>query len=94
MFLKDGEVEKAKYREWTVAQDNPVAAATPGGEICWMWQRKGTCSLGDDCKQSSTHTPGDAPKDKDGNPMGIKGNVKGRTKAIKARQGKRQRQER
>ena len=70
-----------------IAQENPVAAALPGGEICWMWQRRGTCELGKDCKNANSHKPENAPKDKDGNPI-KKGKGKGNGKGKKGKKGK------
>ena len=83
-----GEEEKEKFRVWKSAQDNPVAAALPGGEICWMWQRTGTCTLGKDCKNADSHKPENAPKDKDGNPI-KKGKGKGKGKGKKGKKGQR-----
>ena len=81
--------EKAKYREWKAAQDNPVAAALPGGDICYRWQKFGMCQLGTECRHAKSHTPENAPKDKDGNATtkGKKGKGKGKGRG-KGKKGK------
>ena len=71
-----GDKEKSDFQKWKAENGNP---AMPGKEsqMCFLWQRTGSCPMGDKCRWQSSHTPENKPKT-------IK-KVKEKAKRVKAR---------
>ena len=80
--------EKSDFQEWKAKNGNP-AMATKDTNICFLWQRTGSCHMGDKCRWSDSHTPENAPKDpQKGKGKGKKGKGKGKGKSKGKGKGK------